>query len=153
VQAQTNQRSSCKINHEELMVSDSKSDWHHACICHCQVAGGPDAVNGFAPLEIRSLELFRCKFPHNLLHTKTIQVCQLPPQLSPINIFVGINNRMRRSPSFCHFFIWQRRSSWNRVHGQVSSLSLLIRCWWCCWQTVPESFFYWHRGNFHKSPG
>jgi hypothetical protein len=91
MQAQTNQHSSCEINHKELMVSDSKSDWHQACICHCQVAGGSDAINGFAPLEIHSPELFRCKFPHNFLHTKTIQVCQLWPQLSPINIFVGID--------------------------------------------------------------
>jgi hypothetical protein len=102
------------------MVSDSKSDWHHACICHSQITGGPDAVNGFAPSEIRSPKLFCFKFPHNLLHTKSVQVCQLPPRLSLINIFVGIDawdEMFALLPPFLHMAkkILLEPSAWTGV--------------------------------------
>jgi hypothetical protein len=93
MQAGTNKCGGYKNDNKKLVIANSKSDWHHTSICHRQVTSGPNAINWFTSSKVCSPELPCREFPDHLLHTETIQICQFPPQLPLINIFVCINTQ------------------------------------------------------------
>jgi hypothetical protein len=78
-----------KVDHEELMVANAKSDWHHTGVCRCQIAGGPNDINWFASLKICHSELPSCEVtsPSYLDHQSPLIATQTPPN----KYFVGVD--------------------------------------------------------------
>ena len=91
-------------------------------------ASGPNAIDWFTSSKICSPKLPCREFPNHLLYTETIQVCQLPPQLPLINIFIWVDTQDKTFAILLPLLYVSKKIIVEAcVRTGVSSFSLLIR--------------------------
>jgi hypothetical protein len=103
---------------------------------------------GMLPWKYVAPRVFSVKSPITSFIPRPCRSVNCRPSCSLYMFLFELRHSISCSPFVCHCFILRSRSSLNRVLGHVSLLSLLIRCRWCCWYTVPESFFLFTQGEY-----